>query len=93
MKKLIVKLSLLVLLGTGIPILHSALVLGATSFTNTTIESISPGVNVTIRQPDGTAWTLPVSNTELTNGLSKGDRVSLELDINGQVTKIVKIAS
>ena len=78
MKKLIVKLSLLVLLGTGVPILHSALTLGATSFTNTTIEAIDPGVNVTIRSPDGSTWTLPVSNAELTEGLSKSDRVSLD---------------
>jgi len=35
---------------------------------------------------------LPVANAEVIKGLTKGDRVSLELDVQGRVMKIVKTA-
>lgn len=96
MKNLMSMLSLVVILaGAGIvefPLIQSAVASAATTFTNTTIEAIE-GANLTVHTRDGNAWTFQISDTELTKGLHKGDHVSLELNAQGQVMKIVKIAS
>jgi hypothetical protein len=98
MKNLVVMVSLILILGgawsVGFQSMHVDVASAASTFTNSTVESIDPnGANLTIRTHDGNAWTLPVSSVELIKELHKGDHVSLELDVKGQVVKIVKISS
>jgi|GEM_PF-3076943 len=49
---------------------------------------------VTFKTVDGQSWTLPVADPKiLTNeGFSKGDKVSIELDLNDRISKIIKLA-
>ncbi|HKW86627.1 MAG TPA: hypothetical protein VJM82_06135 [Nitrospiraceae bacterium] len=64
-----------------------------TTFIGSTIEEIdSAGLKVTVKTDQGESLSLSVANAEVMKGLTKGDRVSLELDVQGRVRKIVKIA-
>lgn len=79
------------------------LVLGAHAFTSkaetTFIRSTIVGIDqtqrtLTFRTMEGQSWTLPVADLNiLTNEqLSKGDQVSIELDLTDRISKIIKLA-
>jgi len=84
--------SLLLLLGVTFSPSQGTLV-ASTTFIGSTIEEIDlAGLKVTIKTDQGESLSLPVANAEVMKGLTKGDRVSLELDVQGKVMKIVKTA-
>jgi hypothetical protein len=84
--------SLLLLLGVTFSPSQGTLV-ASTTFIGSTIEAIDlAGLKVSIKTDQGESLSLPVANAEVMKGLTKGDRVSLELDVQGRVMKIVKIA-
>jgi hypothetical protein len=63
----------------------------ASTFIGTTILEVgSDGRQVTIRTTQGESWSLNVADPELLKGVKKGDQVSLELDAQDRVSKIVK---
>lgn len=67
----------------------------ATSFNGngSTIVGIDEGQRtITFRTREGESWTLPVLDPELvrTEGISKGDQVSIEINLNDQITRILK---
>jgi len=47
-------------------------------------------LRVTVQTEQGKKESLPVADASLLQGLSKGDRVSIEMDEQGRVTTIVK---
>lgn len=60
-------------------------------FIGGTIESVDPaGLRVTIMNELGAKESLPVADVSILMGLAKGDRVSVEMDEQGTVKKIVK---
>lgn len=62
-------------------------------FVGGTIEEIDPAsLRVTIQTEMGKKESLPVTDAGVIKGLSKGDRVSVEMDEQGTVVKIVKLA-
>lgn len=83
--------SLLFLWGVTLSPSQGALV-ASTTLIGSTIEEIDvAGLKVTIKTDQGESLSLSVANAEVMKGLTKGDRVSLELDVQGRVMKIVKI--
>jgi hypothetical protein len=63
-------------------------------FIGGTIEGIdSAGLQLTIQTDQGQKESLKVANAEVMKRVTKGDRVSVELDEQGRVMKIVKIPS
>jgi hypothetical protein len=65
----------------------------ATNFNGSTITNIDQGQRtITFRTREGQSWTLPVVDPELlkTDRLSQGDQVSIEIDLNDQIIKILK---
>lgn len=81
---------LLFLMGGGIPTSE-----GATTFIGSTIQRIDPAQQtITFRTHEGQSWTLHVADPNLLTKEppNKGDQVSLETDLDGKVTKIVKVA-
>jgi hypothetical protein len=63
----------------------------ASTFIGTTVLEVgSDGRKVTIQTMQGESWSLNVVNPELLKGVKKGDQVSLELDAQDRVNKIVK---
>jgi len=83
--------SLLLLWGVLFSPSHGAL-FATTTFIGSTIEEIDlAGLKITIQTSEGNRHSMPVANAEIMKGLIKGDRVSLELDLQGRVVKIVKI--
>lgn len=83
--------SLLFLLGVIFSPSQATLV-ASTTFIGSTIEDIDlAGMKITIKTDQGESLSLSVANAEIMKGLTKGDRVSLELDVQGRVMKIVKI--
>lgn len=57
------------------------------------IEEIDPaGLRVTIQTEFGKKESFPVGDAAVLMGLTKGDRVSAEMDEQGKVLKIVKLA-
>ncbi len=84
--------SLLLLWGFTVTPSQGALV-ASTTFIGSTIEEIDlAGLKITIQTNEGNRHYMPVANAEIMKGLAKGDRVSLELDVQGRVVKIVKTA-
>lgn len=64
-----------------------------TNFTGSTIIDVDQNARtVTFRTKEGERWTLPVDNPELLKDgrISQGDQVSIELDLNDRITKIIK---
>ncbi|HJU04594.1 MAG TPA: hypothetical protein VJ692_05530 [Nitrospiraceae bacterium] len=87
--------ALLMLIGTGGVGIQSSQ--GQESVTTTFIGSTIEGIDtnrqmITIRTPRGSTWSLQVMSADLLQSLQQGDRASLELDDQGRVKKIVKIA-
>ncbi|ALA58370.1 hypothetical protein [Nitrospira moscoviensis] len=65
----------------------------ATNFNGSTIIGIDRAERtVTFRTKEGEKWTLPVENPDLLKGdrIAQGDQVSIELDPDDRITKIVK---
>jgi hypothetical protein len=65
----------------------------ATNFNGSTIIGIDQAERtVTFRTKEGEKWTLPVENPDLLKDdrIAQGDQVSIELDPNDRITKIVK---
>jgi Cu/Ag efflux protein CusF len=66
---------------------------GLAKFVGGTIEEIDhAALRVTIQTEMGQKESLPVTDAKVITGLSKGDRVSVEMDEQGKVMKIVKLA-
>ena len=62
-------------------------------FVGGTIEEMDPaGLRVTIQTERGKKETFPIADASMLMGLTKGDRVSAEMDDQGKVLKIVKLA-
>lgn len=68
---------------------------GATTFIGSTIQRVDPTQQtITFRTQEGQSWTLRVADPNLLTKEppNKGDEVSLEIDLDGKVTKIVTVA-
>ena len=62
-------------------------------FVGGTIEEMDPaGLRVTIQTERGKKETFPIADASMLMGLTRGDRVSAEMDDQGKVLKIVKLA-
>lgn len=85
--------SVLIFIGAVGPINFSEL-LAATTVTGSTVESIdSTGLSITVQTPgDGDKLSMPVVSPEVMKGVTVGEHVSLELDVEGRVVKIIKHA-
>jgi len=68
--------------------------LAATTLTDITVESIdSTGLNITVQTAgNGDKLSMPVVSPEVMKGVTVGEHVSLELDVQGKVVKILKLA-
>ena len=66
----------------------------ATTLTDITVESIdSTGLNITVQTAgNGDKLSMPVVSPEVMKGVTVGEHVSLELDVQGKVMKILKLA-
>jgi len=67
----------------------------ATNFNGSTVLGIDQAERtVTFQTKDGQTWTLPVSDPNLLNKdqVAKGDRVSIEIDMNDRIIKIMKLS-
>jgi hypothetical protein len=86
-------ISMLIFIGSVGPISLSEL-LAATTVTGSTVESIdSTGLNITVQNAgDGDKLSMPVVSPEVMKGVTVGEHVSLELDVQGRVVKIIKLA-
>ena len=65
----------------------------ATSFNGSTIVGVDQGQRtITFKTREGESWTLPVIDLEILTKeqLSSGDRVSIEIDLDDRITKILK---
>lgn len=66
----------------------------ATTFIGSTVVGIDQAQrSITIHTREGQSWTLPVADPDLLKKeqVSKGDQVSIEIDLNDRVTKIIKL--
>ncbi len=88
----IIMISVFIIIGVVVPISPSEL-LAATTPTGSSVESIdSTGLNITVQTVgDGNTLSMPVVSPEVIKGVTVGDRVSLELDAQGRVVKILKL--
>ena len=86
-------ISVLIFVGTVGPIALSEL-LAATTLTGSTVESIdSIGLTITVQTAgDGDKLSMPVVGPDVMKGVTVGEHVSLELDMQGRVLKIIKLA-
>ena len=67
----------------------------ANTFTGSTVVSLDQAKRtVTFQTKEGDTWTLPVSDPNLLNKdqVAKGDRVSIEIDLNDRISKITKLS-
>jgi hypothetical protein len=85
--------SVLILIGAVGPTSRSEL-LATTMVTGSMVESIdSTGLNITVQTPgDGNKLSMPVVSPEVMKGVTVGEHVSLKLDAQGKVVKILKLA-
>jgi hypothetical protein len=88
-KLAIISVSLLYLFGATV--LPSG---AATTFNGngSTIVGIDEGQRtITFRTREGQNWTLPVADPDILKGqFSKGDQVSIEIDLEDRITKVLK---
>ena len=64
-------------------------------FTKSTILGIDQTQRtLTFRTAEGQSWTLPVADPKILTKeqFSKGDQVSIEVDLNDRISKIIKLA-
>jgi hypothetical protein len=64
---------------------------GSTFIGSTVMEIGQDGRQVKIRTLQGESFSLDVANPEVIKGVNKGDQVSLELDSQDRVNKMVKV--
>jgi hypothetical protein len=67
----------------------------STTFTKTTILAVDQTQRtLTFRTVEGQSWTLPVADPKILTKeqFSKGDQVSIELDLNDRISKIIKLS-
>ena len=65
----------------------------APQFLGGTIQAVDPGgLNIILQTDQGKTELLPVANADAVKGLTKGDRVSVELDEKGAARKISKMS-
>lgn len=66
----------------------------ATTLTGSTVEAIDQtGLSITVKTAGGReTLSMPVASREIMKGVTVGDQVSLELDLQGRVVKIVKLS-
>jgi hypothetical protein len=65
----------------------------ATNFNGSTITGIDHGQRtITFKTREGESWTLPVADPEIfkKQQITQGDNVSIEIDLNDRITKILK---
>ena len=89
----ITMISVLIFIGAVDPFSLSELQ-AATTLSGSTVESIdSAGLNITVQTAgDGGKLSMPVVSPEVMKGVTVGEHVSLELDVQGRVVKIIKLA-
>jgi hypothetical protein len=88
-KILIMVIGLLGVMGGAVRISDAA-----TTFTSSTIVDVDQAQRtVTFHIKEGQMWTLPVSDPGLLSNatVSKGDRVSIEVDLDNRISKITKL--
>ena len=63
-----------------------------TSFNGSTIIGVDQAQRtITFRSQHGENWTLPVADPDILNKqLAQGDRVSIEIDLDDRITKVLK---
>ena len=85
-------ISAVALIGTLVSAAHGQM-MAETTLTGSTIEAVdSTGLNITVKTAGGgDKLSLPVANPEIMKGVTVGDRVTLELDLEGRVVKILKL--
>lgn len=67
----------------------------ATNFNGSTVVGIDQAQRSIIFQTrEGQTWTLPVADPDMLKNeqIAKGDRVSIEIDLDDRITKIIKIS-
>ena len=65
----------------------------ATNFNGSTITAVDHGQRtITFKTREGESWTLPVADPEIfkKQQIAQGDSVSIEIDLNDRITKILK---
>jgi hypothetical protein len=83
-------ISAVALIGTLVSAAHGQM-MAETTLTGSTIEAVdSTGLNITVKTAGGgDKLSLPVVSPEIMKGVTVGDRVALELDLDGRVVKIL----
>ncbi len=86
-------ISVVALIGTLVSAAPGQLMVD-TTLTGSTIEAVdSTGLNITVKPAGGgDKLSLPVVSPEIMKGVTVGDRVTLELDLDGKVVKILKLS-
>ena len=86
-------LSALIFIG-AVGLISISELLAATMLTGITVESIdSTGLNIKVQTAgDGDKLSMPVVSPEVMKGVTVGEHVSRELDVQGRVVKIIKLA-
>ena len=86
-------ISVLILIG-AVGLVRLGELLAATTLTDSKVESIdSTGLTITVQTArDGDKLSIPVVSPEVVAGVTAGEQVSLELDVQGRVVKILKLA-
>jgi hypothetical protein len=87
-------ISAVALIGTLVSAAHGQMhgqMMAETTLTGSTIEAVdSTGLNITVKTAGGgDKLSLPVVSPEIMKGVTVGDRVALELDLDGRVVKIL----
>lgn len=86
----IIGISLLCLVSAGVLTSEAT-----TTFIGSTIVGIDQAqLTLTFRTMEGQSWTLPVADPSILEEeqLSKGDHVTIELDLSDRISKIIKLA-
>jgi len=92
MKKIKIAIAIICLLcATVATVLASE---AATIFTGAIVGIDETQRTITLQTRDGQIWTLPVTDSNILKQeqVAKGDRVKIEVDLSGKITKITKIA-
>lgn len=85
-------MSLCLLCLVGATVLNSE---AATTFIGSTIVGIDQAQRtITFQTREGQSWTLQVADPNIlkTEQVSKGDQVSIEIDLSDRITKIIKLS-
>lgn len=91
-RAVMIMFGVLILVGAVVPISQSELLV-STTLTGSTVEVIDlTGLNLTVQLAGGgDKLVMSLVSPEVMKGITVGDRVSLELDVEGRVQKIIKL--